>query len=212
MSDDQHFKCIKKGNDHIRKNLSHHQFPRTDGRDDQLFNGAALPFAHDGGCRQDGSNGIKDHADHTGDHEVRADEIGVIPDLSPDFERRLDPGRHSEEIGLIRPHRGRVRFANQLRRRQRSGTGCSIRAIEDHRDLCIALRYMKRIIRRDDQYAAHFAPFDEIPHIVQRSNIICNRKIICRAKRIEQRARFGRAALIPYAQRNIFDIRGGGIS
>ena len=70
VADRQHFEGVEEAKDDVRHELADDQFPRTNGRDDELLNGATLALAHHRGGGQDGGNGKQDHADHTGNHEV----------------------------------------------------------------------------------------------------------------------------------------------
>ena len=89
VPDGQHLQRVQKRQDHVGQHLADHQLPWADGGDDELLDGATLALAHDGGGGQDGGQRKQDHADHARDHEIGADQVGVVPDLGVHFQRRL---------------------------------------------------------------------------------------------------------------------------
>ena len=46
VTDSQHFDRVEEAEDDVRHQFADDQLPGTDGRDDQLFDGAALTFPH----------------------------------------------------------------------------------------------------------------------------------------------------------------------
>ena len=66
VPDDQHLEHIHEGQDDIRQDLAQDEFPRADGRHDQLLDRAALTFTDDRGGRQHGRDERQDHADDAG--------------------------------------------------------------------------------------------------------------------------------------------------
>ncbi len=120
VPDRQHFEGVDECQDHVGHDLADHQFPGADGRHDQLLDRAALALPHDRGGGQDGGDGEQDHADHTRDHEVGADQVGVVPDACAHFEGRLEPAGFMPDALQAFDHQlGGFRLADQRGRRQR---------------------------------------------------------------------------------------------
>lgn len=194
-----------RGHDHsdaeVGNNFSEHQTPARERADQQVLQGATLPFAHELHCRGERRRDLQYDPYHAGHKKVGAAQSRVVKNLRPDFDgHRGSPGLFQEQAHRL-PQGDGERRVQRLQGDGRTG------AVDQHLDLGGSSRMqITREVRRNLHADIRFAFAHQLHHFAQALSVMHDAKRLRVFKTVDQLPRLDGFTLVENNRRHVLDV------